>query len=203
TYNRATHLPNCLRSVLAQDFQNWELLIIDDGSDDETFAIIDPLLQQDPRIRYQKHQNRKQGLSRNAGIQASFGQYITFLDSDDLYLPEHLSSRVDYMHQHPELDLIEGGFAVRGDIWVADYYQVGQKISIYDCIVGATFFGKRNVFFELQGFGNLDYGEDTDFWARAEQAFHTAKLTEPPTYIYIRTEDSVTGKAMENIATIP
>ena len=60
---------------------------------------------------------------------------------------------------------------------------------------GGTFFGKREVYFELKGFQPKEYGDDTDFWARAEEAFNVAKITEPPTYIYIRTADSITGKA--------
>ncbi|AFY38359.1 glycosyl transferase family 2 [[Leptolyngbya] sp. PCC 7376] len=199
TYNRAHCLLDCLQSVLAQDFQNWELIVVDDGSSDETFNVINPLLQKDQRIRYIKHQNRKVGFSRNAGIQASFGKYITFIDSDDLYLPHHISSRVDYMHSHEDIDILSGGLEVKGDVWVSDYYQRDKKISIYDCVAGGTFFGKREVYFELKGFQPKEYGDDTDFWARAEEAFNVAKITEPPTYIYIRTADSITGKATLNL----
>ena len=196
TYNRAEYLDTCLNSVLAQDFTDWELIVIDDGSQDKTFQIVDPLLQKDPRIRYLKHQNRKQGFSRNAGIQASFGKYITFIDSDDHYLPHHLSSRVELMKVNPELDLISGGLEVQGDIWVRDYYDAEKTISIYDCVAGGTFFGKREIFFQLRGFRPVEYGEDTDFWERAEADFNVAQITAPQTYIYVRTENSITGDAM-------
>ncbi|MFM6453779.1 MAG: glycosyltransferase family 2 protein [Planktothrix sp.] len=76
-----------MNSVINQTFKDWELLIVDDGSQDQTFEIINPFLEQWENIRYLKHKNRKQSLSRNAGIQASFGKYITFIDSDDQYKP--------------------------------------------------------------------------------------------------------------------
>ena len=197
TYNRAHLLGKAIESVINQTCIDWELIIVDDGSEDKTFEIINPLLQKDKRIRYFKHQNRQQALSKNVGIQSSFGKYITFIDSDDIYLDHHISSRLKYMNNNKEVDLIEGGFEVKGDIWVKDYYQIGKKISIYDCVVGGTFFGKRNVFFELKGFQNLEYGEDTNFWERAEKKFKLNKLTQPQTYIYIRTENSVTANAIK------
>ncbi|MEA5420763.1 glycosyltransferase family A protein [Spirulina sp. CCNP1310] len=199
TYNRAAYLTDCIQSVLAQDFTDWELLIIDDGSEDESFAIANTFLQKNARIRYQKHQNRKTGFSRNAGIQSAWGQYITFIDSDDRYLPHHLSSRLSYLNAHPEVDLISGGFRVEGDEWVADYYQPGQKINLYDCVTGATFFGKRQVFMALGGFQNLNYGEDTDLWERAAQQFQVAKITQPQTYRYIRTANSITNAALREM----
>jgi len=192
TYNRSTYLLNCLNSVINQVFPDWELIIIDDGSEDNTFEVVNPFIQKFDNIRYLKHKNRRQAFSRNAGIQASFGKYITFIDSDDIYKPEHLQSRIEYMKAHPEIDLIAGGVEVQGDLWVDDYYQPGEKINIYECVLGATFFGKRQVFFELEGFRNIAYGEDTDFWERAEKIFKTQKLTEPQTYIYIRSENSIT-----------
>ncbi len=190
TYNRAKYLSNCINSVIEQVVQDWELIVVDDGSADETFKIVNLFVDKFDKIRYFKHKNRKAGFSRNAGIQASFGQYITFIDSDDRYKPEHLQSRLDYMKQHPELDLIEGGFETNEDVWVADYYNLNKKINIYECVLGPTFFGKRHVFFELQGFKDMAYAEDTDLWLRAEEKFNTRKLTEPKTYFYTRAEDS-------------
>lgn len=192
TYNRAKYLVKCIETVLNQTFQNWELIIVDDGSSDETFNRINPLLMDSDKIRYLKHKNRKLGYTKNAGIQASFGQYITFIDSDDQYKPEHLASRLDYMKSHPELDLIEGGFDADDDIWLADYYHPDQLINLKDCILGPTFFGKRHVFFQLNGFLPLTYAEDREFWDRAELQFKTAKLSEPCTYIYTRADDSIT-----------
>jgi len=198
TYNRAKYLTNCIDSVINQTFLNWELIIVDDGSQDNTFEIVNPYFKDFPNIRYLKHQNKKQCYAKNAGIQASFGNYITFIDSDDAYKSNHLESRLSYMKANPEIDLIEGGFASEEEIFVADYYQPGKTINLRECVLGPTFFGKRRVFFELQGFQHMIYGEDTDLWERAEKIFKTQKVTEPQTYVYTRAETSVTKSFLEN-----
>ena len=192
TFNRAKYLNHCIDTVINQTYQNWELLVIDDGSQDHTFEIVNDYLQKHRNIRYLKHQNRKLAIAKNIGIQASFGKYITFIDSDDAYLPNHLESRLDYMQAHPDVDLIEGGFACDEDIFLADFFQPGKMINLRDCVLGPTFFGKRKVFFELQGFNNISYAEDAEFWARAEKLVKTNKISQPETYIYTRGENSVT-----------
>ncbi|MBE9208706.1 glycosyltransferase family 2 protein [Nostoc sp. LEGE 06077] len=192
TYNRAKYLKRCIDSIINQTFKDWELIVVDDGSIDNTFDIVNSYVQNYNNIRYFKHQNRKPGYARNAGIQASFGAYITFIDSDDAYQINHLESRLEYMKSHPELDLIEGGFATEEEIWVVDYFNQDKTINLRECVVGPTFFGKRHVFFELKGFNDIPYVEDTELWCRAEKVFRTEKLTEPETYLYTRGETSVT-----------
>lgn len=192
TYNRETRLVRAVQSVIDQTLTDWELLIVDDGSSDNTFERASEFMEQHNTIRYMKHSNRKPALSRNAGIQASFGRYITFLDSDDYYLPEHLESRFNYLETHPETDLLSGGFCGDDDVYVTDCYNPGRKVHIQECILGATLFGKRNLFFSLGGFANLDYAEDTEFWKRATERFSAKKLSEPKTYVYQRSDDSIT-----------
>jgi glycosyltransferase involved in cell wall biosynthesis len=200
TYNRATYLKNCIDSVVNQTFKEWELLVVDDGSQDNTFEIVNAYLQQFRNIRYLKHQNRKLAYAKNVGVQASFGKYITFIDSDDTYKPNHLESRLEFMKNNPEIDLIEGGFASEEEIFVADYFLPGKTINLRECVLGPTFFGKRKVFFELQGFQNISYGEDTDFWHRADKIFKTQKVTTPETYCYTRAETSITKSVLEQIS---
>ena len=200
TFNRAKHLNYCIDTVINQTYHNWELLVVDDGSQDHTFEIVNPYLQKFSNIRYLKHQNRKLAYAKNVGIQSSFGKYITFIDSDDSYAPNHIESRLTYLKSHPEIDLIQGGFFSDEDIIVADYYEPGKTINLKECVLGPTFFGKRKVFFELKGFDNIAYGEDTDFWQRAEKVFKTHNITNPETYIYTRAETSITKSVLENIS---
>jgi glycosyltransferase involved in cell wall biosynthesis len=200
TYNRANYLNHCIDSVLNQSFQDWELLVVDDGSQDNTFEVVNSYIQNFAKIRYLKHQNQKLWYAKNVGIQASFGKYITFIDSDDAYKVNHLESRLEYMKSHSDIDLIEGGFETEQEVWVADYFKPGQQINLRECVLGPTFFGKRHVFFQLKGFNRIAYGEDTDFWYRAEEIFKTYKLTEPRTYIYTRAETSITKSVLENIS---
>lgn len=192
TFNREKVLGHAVQSVIGQTFTDWELVVVDDGSKDNTFQLITEFMKQHHNIRYMKHTNRKAALSRNAGIQASFGHYITFLDSDDVYLPEHLESRVSYLKKHPETDLLSGGFCGDDDVYVTDCYHPDRKIHIQECILGATFFGKLEIFKALKGFQALDYAEDTDLWVRAAKRFSVKKISEPKTYVYQQSDDSTT-----------
>ncbi len=196
TFNRATYLPTCIESVINQTFTRWELLIVDDGSHDDTFTVINPYLEEFENIRYLKHKNRKLFFAKNIGIQASFGNYITFIDSDDTYHHQHLESRWQYLMEHPDVDLVEGGFVSDEEIWVVDYFKPSQTINLRNCVLGPTFFGKRHVFFQLGGFREIAYGEDTDFWRRAEHVFKTHKIIEPQTYVYSRADTSITKSVM-------
>ncbi|WP_233258357.1 glycosyltransferase family A protein [[Phormidium] sp. ETS-05] len=200
TYNRAKYIKTCLDSVIEQTFTNWELLVVDDGSADNTFDLVNPYLENYGNIRYLKHKNRKLSFSKNVGLQASFGKFITFLDSDDTYKPNHLESRLAYMKANPDLDLIQGGFFSEEEIFVVDYYAQDKTINLRECVLGPTFFGKREVFFELNGFNNISYGEDTDFWQRAEKIFKTKKIRGPETYVYTRAETSITKSVLDKIS---
>ncbi|NJP05066.1 MAG: glycosyltransferase family 2 protein [Chloroflexaceae bacterium] len=197
TYNRASYLHRCIDSVMEQSFTNWELVVIDDGSTDDTFGIVNAYVERDSRVKYGKHSHRGVVQSKNAGMQASSGRYITFIDSDDTFEKDHIQTRLDYMHRHPVLDIIEGGVEMTEEIYMIDYFNRGRLIHIRECVLGATFFGKRHIFFALKGFQDTEYayGEDTDFWMRAEQRFHTQKIDQPRTYWYTRAEDSITKTA--------
>jgi glycosyltransferase involved in cell wall biosynthesis len=88
TYNRASFLSRSIGSVLRQDFQDWELLIIDDGSTDHTKEIVNSF--NDQRIKYIYQENSERSAARNNGIKLATGEWICFLDSDDEYLQDHL-----------------------------------------------------------------------------------------------------------------
>lgn len=88
TYNRAKFLPGAIKSVLDQEFTDWELLIVDDGSTDDTKAVVHNI--KDTRIKYIYQNNAERSAARNLGIEQSVGKFITFLDSDDQYASDHL-----------------------------------------------------------------------------------------------------------------
>lgn len=89
-FNRASVLGASLRSVLAQTCQDFEIIVIDDGSSDNPRAVVESL--NDPRIRFIRQENQGGGTARNTGINAAQGRFIAPLDSDDLFLPHHLES---------------------------------------------------------------------------------------------------------------
>jgi glycosyltransferase involved in cell wall biosynthesis len=199
TYNRAPYLDRCINSVLQQSIRKWELIIVDDGSSDNTFEVVDKYLTRYGNIRYIKQTNAGQGLARNAGIAIATGEYITFLDSDDAYAPEHLQTRIDFMKSNPEIDLIHGGILFNDDIDVADYYVKGNLINLKECIISGGLFGKSHLFYKLGGFKNQRYGEDTDLWERAKAKYKTFKITEPETYIYTRAGVSASRENTDSI----
>lgn len=93
TYNREQTLGRAIQSVLNQTFQDFEIIVVDDGSTDGTRAIVEGFC--DARIRYLRHeQNRGAATARNTGIRAARGAYLAFLDSDDEWLPEKLSEQI-------------------------------------------------------------------------------------------------------------
>jgi len=109
TYNRASFLQRSISSVLSQTFTDFELIIIDDASTDNTKDVIETF--NDERIRYFKNgKNRERSVSRNKGIELSRGKYICFLDSDDIYRPEHLSGFSDFIikENQPKIFLYSG-----------------------------------------------------------------------------------------------
>ncbi len=95
SFNRAHSIERAMKSVLHQTYKNWELLVIDDASTDHTQAIVGVFAQHDSRIKYHRmEQNGGACVARNKGIQLAKGTYITFLDSDDEYLPEKIELQV-------------------------------------------------------------------------------------------------------------
>jgi glycosyltransferase involved in cell wall biosynthesis len=198
TYNRAKYLNRSIDSLLFQSFKDWELLVVDDGSIDNTFEIINNYIDKYENVRYLKHKRRKLALARNTGIEASVGEYITFLDSDDEYDRNHLKLRMNFMQGRPDVDLIHGGIQIIGDPYVADKNNPGEKIHLEQCIIGGTFLGRRKVFIESEGFSSIDYSEDSEFLDRAKEKFVVQKVGYP-TYIYHRdAEDSITNQKLNN-----
>lgn len=100
TYNRASFLPKAINSVLNQQYDNWELIIIDDGSKDNTKNVVSEFALKDNRIKYIYQNNAERSAARNNGIQHAKGEYICFLDSDDVYYPDNLKLWNEYLTHH-------------------------------------------------------------------------------------------------------
>ncbi len=100
SYNTACFIGETIKSVLAQSYENWELLIVDDCSTDDTDEVIKPYLS-DSRIRYLKNEkNSGAAVSRNYALREAKGKWIAFLDSDDIWHPEKLERQVKFMCEH-------------------------------------------------------------------------------------------------------
>lgn len=99
THNRAHLLTVAIKSVIQQRYPNWELLVIDDGSSDNTNMVVSSFAQKDKRIKYFFQQHQERSTARNKGIEEAHGEYICFLDDDDYYLDHHLLMFHEYLEK--------------------------------------------------------------------------------------------------------
>jgi glycosyltransferase involved in cell wall biosynthesis len=111
TYNRAQYLGETIESILAQTFKNFELIVVDDGSSDETSRVLQHYAAQ---IRSVHQQNRGPSAARNLGVSHARGSWIAIQDSDDLSAPNHLESLYAYAKEHPECGMVFANGAYLG-----------------------------------------------------------------------------------------
>jgi cellulose synthase/poly-beta-1,6-N-acetylglucosamine synthase-like glycosyltransferase len=102
TWNRAAMLPRAVGSVLGQRCQDWELIIVDDGSDDDTWAVI-AAYARDPRIRPFRRERSGPSAARNFALSQSRAEIIAYLDSDNEWCPDYLTAMLGVFHEHPDL----------------------------------------------------------------------------------------------------
>lgn len=111
-FNAEEFFEEAIESVFSQTYENWELLLVDDGSTDSSTTIAQNYAQNYPdKVRYvehDNHQNRGTTSTRNLGVRHAKGKYITFLDSDDVWLPHKLEQQVTIMESHPEAGMVYG-----------------------------------------------------------------------------------------------
>ena len=151
TYNRAHVIMRPIDSVLRQTFEDWELIIVDDGSTDDTKSIIESY--HDNRIRYVWQENQERSAARNHGIALAKGEWICFLDSDDDYYPNHLAN---HLGNHGDQNLGNHGGLPLQKIRLNSYFFLFKFIKIRTRNLGCslsmswisiTFFKKLNRFF--------------------------------------------------------
>jgi len=103
TYNCANFLPHSIQSILSQTYDSYEIIVVDDGSTDNTKEVLNPFMQKIKYVSY--HWNKGAHVARNIGIRQALGKYIAFIDADDLWLPEKLQTDVDYLETHPDISM--------------------------------------------------------------------------------------------------
>jgi len=109
TYNRAGFLPRAFSSIRAQRFTDWALVVVDDGSTDDTASLVATLAQPvQSKVRYVRQANQGAYAARNAGLRHVTGRYVAFFDSDDEWLPHHLSDCHEALERHPDIDWVYG-----------------------------------------------------------------------------------------------
>jgi len=173
TYNRSQKALRALASVLSQTFRDYEIIVVNDGSTDDTATALEPFF---PKIRYLFHSNNR-GVSaaRNSGIRVSASPFLAFLDSDDYWLPEKLSTQVAYFKSIPRAVACQ-----TEEIWLRRGRRVNPQkkhikptgdifaSSLERCMVSpSTVMLKRSLLDEVGLFDeSLPACEDYDLWLR-------------------------------------
>jgi glycosyltransferase involved in cell wall biosynthesis len=180
-----SYTKRAIDSVLKQDFQDFELIIIDDGSkENNRESLMAYVEKNEDKISYIRHSNRGQSESINRGVLYSRGEFITILDSDDQYKPNHLRLCLSEIN---ELDLIcstsETIVDNDSDYYVPDKNDLSKLIHLDEVILFGTLFGRKKVFTSLDF--KTGFAADADFYDRATSRFRVKKL-DLRTYVYHR-----------------
>ncbi len=191
TYNREQTIARALRSVLAQNFSDYEVIVVDDGSTDATATVLDEFAETIKVLQ----QPKNQGVSsaRNRGIHAATGEWLAFLDSDDEWLPSKLTQQMDYIKDHPKDRIVQ-----TEEIWIRHGRRVNPRevhrkrrgwifphmlqrclVSPSAAMVHSSVFASLGLFDE-----SLPACEDYDFWLRAGVRYPIGLVDEPLTIKY-------------------
>jgi O-antigen biosynthesis protein len=205
TYNRADLVKGAIESVLAQSYSQWELLVVDDASTDETSTILQGM--SDERIRYIRHsQNRGGSAARNTGLAQAKGAYIAFLDSDDEWLPTKLEKQVAHFEHLPlNVGLVYTGALVVRDGGVQEEQRPVHRGSLFrqlllDNVIvgsGSAVMIRSTVLENVPAFDEaLPARQDLDFWVRVAQHYIIDFVDEVLLVIYAsKQSDRITTNA--------
>ncbi len=204
TYNRADLILDSIESVFAQSFKDFELIVIDDGSTDNTRQLLSAMAKAG-QLRYEHQENLGLSAARNRGIQLAKGQLITFLDSDDLYTPDKLQMQVDYFLKHPGAMLVhswfskfneDGELGVRKTSWFAgDIYP--EILLQWDVLMAVPcVMIRRSVLDEVGAFDeSLRWAEDLDLWRRIARKYAFYMIPEPLVKVRVHSSSTSSDKS--------
>ncbi len=187
-YNAARFLPEAVESVLSQTYGNIEVLVVDDGSTDETGSVVEPF-SADKRFRYHFKENGGPSSARNAGVHLAKGSHIAFMDGDDVWYPHKLETQMPLFDQHPSPGVVfsdrhlidERGRPMSGCPWTPyrgpklyERLLVENFVPTSSAVVAAEVFQSVGFFDESQLLS-----EDCDFWLRASVCYTFDFVSEP------------------------
>lgn len=182
-YNSANYIAETIDSVLNQTHSNWEVINVDDGSTDTSKEIIFDFCKKDNRIKYTHQQNKGQAAARNTGVKNARGEFIAFLDSDDIWHPEKLTLQLEYLRSKnvdvvfsdsevfpKQYDIGENHFTQKGFLKGEQFFiELFQKSSI----TNSSVLLKKSIFNKVGFFDedpHLRGTEDWDMWLRMANA---------------------------------
>ena len=176
-YNCETTLPDAIESIINQTYDNWELIMCDDASIDNTFEVAQQYHKQYPEkiILLKNEQNSKLAFTLNHCLKYVTGQYVARMDADDQSVQERFEKQVKFLREHPEFDLVSTGIKLFDG---KEYYgermnrkEVPQKEDLVwgPCFQHATIMTYKRVYDELEGYyvsNRTERGQDYDLWFR-------------------------------------
>lgn len=188
-YNKAESISGTIRSVLGQTYQDFEVIIVDDGSTDDSFQVVSRLNQSEPRLTVIQKANGGVCSARNTGINAAKGEFIALLDADDIWDKDYLQEQMRMVSDFPECSMwgINYGETIDGEVIrdvptglpkgfrgiVEDYFRIPGRISDLFCsssvLIRKAVFDKVGLFDE-----RIRYAEDSDMWFRIIARFPVA-----------------------------
>ena len=168
-YNSEQYLESTLRSIFEQDYQPLEVIVVDDGSTDSSAQIARSFKQ----VRYIYQKNSGPAAARNTGINNAKGEFIAFLDSDDLWQSNKLSLQVSYLNSHPDIELVfvHRRMSIEPGVKKPAWYK--EQLFAYDSpCFGASSLLARSTIFKKVGLYNPDYryGENAEWLTRVKEA---------------------------------
>ena len=205
-YNVAPYLAAAIESVCCQTFRDIELLVIDDGSTDQTREIAMAWASRDARVRVLYQPNGGISSARNHGLRVSSAPFIALLDSDDIWAPDYLQAQLDILHAHPEVDVVTGNAYFLGsrlDGQLARPFPdtrpapdlvtlIADEQSVF---IMSVF--RRRVYETIGGFDEaLRTNEDYDYWLRAATAGFRFYRNDRPLGHYRRRDDSLSASEL-------
>lgn len=181
TYNRSSFVLDAIRSVTDQQYEPLEILVIDDGSTDDTKEKLAHLNAQDV-IRYIYQHNQGRSAARNKGISLATGDFIAFLDSDDLFEPGKLAKQVEFFANHPQVGLVHGGYVkfdesgkdlgYRNTSWFSGWIYPKMLLVWYTLLATPTVMVRKAALEEVGGFDeSFVIAEDLDLWRRIARKY--------------------------------
>ncbi len=179
TYNGAAIISRAISSVLAQEYENWELIIVSDGSTDDTKSVIENFSRTEKRIVFVTNEHNE-GIQKtlNNGIRVAKGEYIARIDDDDQWVdPLKLSAQVDFLEQNPEYVLVgtdatvadENGVVLSKNIMPKTDKAIRAKILSKNCFLHSTILVKKSVVDTVGGYSeekDTRHAEDYDLWLK-------------------------------------
>lgn len=199
TYNRAHSIANAIKSLLIQEFKNWELIIIDDGSSDNTKELVGNF--DDLRIKYHYQNNTERSVARNNGFKVSKGKYICFLDSDDEYCANHLIAFYSFLeiNSFPVAMVFSNAMVIKDGICFNEPVAKLEKGDSLAYILQNSIIPDRvclhaHILKEYQFNPQVNIGEDAILWAQLTSKYPLMHLNEATIKYHVHDDNSVNLK---------